>query len=300
MSNHKKAIIALTVASIIWGATAPIMKITLVTIPIFSLALIRFGAASLLLLPFVANKLSISKEDLPTVVFSGLLGVTTNIGFFFWGLTLTTALNAGIIIASTPIFTLLCARIFLKEKTTINLAIGAILGLLGIAIIIGKDFVNNGFNLSPLGDLLILLATLAFVFYEILSKKLFKKYNSFTITFYSFAIGALTFLPAAILEWQKDSQWISSLSTAPILGLGYGVLLSSFTAYSLWQWGLSKIEASRVGFFFYIDPVVATIVAVILLAEKITIPFIIGSLLVFLGLFIAERRLPYFHELKGS
>ncbi len=136
-------------ASLIWGATAPIMKFTLTSVPIFSLAFIRFGIAALLLFPFVLNKLFIKKGDWPILVFSALCCVTFNIGFFFLGLKLTTALNAGIIIASTPLFTILFARLFLKEKIAQNLIFGAAFGLIGIGIIISKDFFANGFNLLP-------------------------------------------------------------------------------------------------------------------------------------------------------
>lgn len=294
LSTHKKVFLALICASLIWGATAPIMKFTLASVPIFSLAFIRFATAALILFPFVINKLTIKKEDWPIVVFSAICCVTFNIGFFFLGLKLTTALNAGIIIASTPLFTALFAHLFLKEKIAQNLIFGALAGFIGIAIIISKDFFSNGFYLSPLGDFLILLAMLSFVFYEIAGKKLASHNNNpLSVTFYSFGIGALTFLPAAALELQKNPDWVASLKIPAVLGILYGILFSSLLAYSLWEWGLSKIPAARVGFFFYLDPIAATIVAVLLLGEKITPLFILGSLFIFLGLFLAERRLPY-------
>ncbi|MBI2036644.1 DMT family transporter [Candidatus Microgenomates bacterium] len=297
-SNHRQlAFLALILASIIWGASAAVMKITLFTVPPFSLALIRFGAAALLFLPLVWKNLIIKKEDLPAFLLLGLIGFTVHIPLFLFGLKLTTALNAGIIVSSVPLFTLLLASIFLKEKIKINLVLGIILGIAGVGIIIGKDAFATGVKLSPFGDMLILTAMLLFVFYEILSKKLFRKYSVFVVTFYSFVIGAVTFIPFAIFEFAQNPNWINNVSQASFWGIIYGIFLSSFAAYSLWQWGLSKLSANRVGFFFYLDPVVATIVAVILLSEVVTGPFIIGSLLIFAGLFIAEGRLPYHHPI---
>ncbi len=297
-SNHRQlAFLALILASIIWGASAAVMKIALFTVPPFSLALIRFGIASLLFLPFVWKNLAVKKEDLPAFLLLGLIGFTIHIPLFLFGLKLTTALNAGIIVSSVPLFTLLLASIFLKEKIKGNLFIGVVLGLLGVAVIIGKDAFATGVKLSPFGDMLILTAMLLFVFYEILSKKLFKKYSVFVVTFYSFAIGALTFIPFAIFEFVQNPNWINNVSQASFWGIIYGIFLSSFAAYSLWQWGLSKLSANRVGFFFYLDPVVSTIVAVILLSEIVTGPFVIGSAFIFLGLFIAEGRLPYHHAI---
>lgn len=298
MSQKTSAIIALAFASIIWGATAPVMKLTLTAVPVFTLAFLRFGTASILLLPFVFRKLTIKEKDWPLLIAASVCGVTLNISFFFLGLKLTTALNAGVIIASTPILTMFFAHLLLKEKITQNLVIGGVLGFGGIGIIIGRDFFENGLSLSPLGDFLILLALLAFVLYEVFSKKLSKKYSSFVITFYSFAIGAIIFFPAAISEFQQNPLWMTNFPLPAFLGLVYGAVFSSFAAYSLWQWGLAKISVSRVGFFFYLDPVVATIVAVILLSEKITPAFVAGAVFIFLGLFLAEGRLPYHHQLS--
>lgn len=294
------AFLALIAASSIWGANNAVMKITLLTVPVFSLAFIRFGVASLILLPFVAKKLAIKRPNYPMLILSGLCGVTFNIAFFFWGIKLTTALNAGIIVSSLPIFTLLFAKLFLKEKLSPNLLLGALLGFLGIGAIVGKDILTHGILLSPIGDFLILLATLTFVGYEILSKKLFKMYDAFSVTFYSFAIGALTFIPLTLFEFLQNPLWVTNLRTSSILGIFYGIFLSSLSAYSLWQWGLSKIPASRVGFFFYLDPIVSTIAAVMLLSEQITLPFLIGAACIFLGIFIAEGRLPYHHIQKSN
>lgn len=296
--NQKSAIISLIAASIIWGATGPIMKQTLVFVPVFSLAFIRFGIASLILFPFVIKKLSVNKKDLPLIIICSLLGVTLNISLFFFGLTLTSAINAGIIIASTPILTLIFSHFLLNEALRKNLLVGGFFGILGISTIIATDILNHGLSLSPIGDLLILSAILTFIFYEILSKKLFKTYNAFTLTFYSFLIGALTFFPASILEFKSNPLWISNITNEAILGIIYGTLFSSLSAYSLWLYGLSKMQASRVGFFFYLDPVAATITAIIVLSEKITIPFVFGAIFIFLGLFIAEQNFNYLHVIS--
>lgn len=293
MNKKHRAILALISASIIWGITGPVMKLTLQSVPIFSLAFIRFFFASLILFPFVYKKLSINIKDLPILILCAGLGVTFNIAFFFWGLTLTSALNSGIIIATAPLFILLGAAIFLKEKITRRLMIGLIIGITGIGIIISRDVFQNGISLSPLGDFIILLSLLAFVFYDILSKKLFKKYSPLTITFYSFLIGAISFFPASYYEFVNNPAWMTGLKSNALFGIIFGIFFSSFAAYSLWQWGLSKIDAGQAGFFYYLDPVASTIGAVILLSEKITQPFVLGAMLIFLGLFFAEGHLPY-------
>lgn len=296
--EHKRAILALTLASILWGATPAVMKLTLATIPVFSLGFIRFGTAALLMLPFIlrSRSLKIANQDVPLVIASGVTGVVIHIPLFFFGLTLTSALNAGLFVAAIPIFTILAAHLFLKELLTRKLLIGAFLGALGIGVIIGQDLLKV--TLSPLGDLLILFSTISFVAYEIVSKKLLSRYQPLVLTFYTFAIGALVFLPFAYSELMDQPNWPLMVSDQAVLGVLYGIFFSSFAAYSLWQWGLAKLEASRVGFFLYLDPIVATVTAVVLLSEQITPPFIIGAVLIFVGLFVAEQKFPHYHHLR--
>lgn len=293
--NSNLAVLAIITSTIIWGATASVMKLTLTSVPLFSLAFIRFFGASLILLPFVYKKINMRHVN-PLLLLTAILGITITISLFFLGLKLTTALNAGIIAAFYPILTLIFAHILLSEKIKRNIIFGAILGIIGISIIIGKDILGSGLYLSPLGDFLIILSTIGAVFYGIFSKKLLEDHSPMLVAYYVFAIGGLAFAPFAFWEWQINSAWILNLPINAIAGILFGILFSSLIAHSFWQWGLSKMDVTKVGFFHYLEPVVATITAVIVLSERITIPFVLGALFILLGLIIAEthrhHRLP--------
>ncbi len=286
MSHKNLAILAIILSTVIWGATVTIMKVTLQSIPPFSLGFIRFFGASLLLLPFLFNKIRL-KDISPIILVTGLIGITGTLSLFFLGLRLTTALNAGIITAFSPILILIAAHTMLSEKIRRRILIGGLLGILGIGIIIGKDFSQN-FALSPLGDFLILLAIFGSVFYSIFSKKISKNSSPMLTTFYVLLIGGLGFLPGAIWEWQINPSWMTNLPQISIFGVLYAMLFSSLIAHSCWQWGLTRMDASKVGVFNYLEPIVTTITAVLFLSEKITFPFIVGSLFIFSGLLIAE------------
>jgi drug/metabolite transporter (DMT)-like permease len=267
------------------------MRWALFITPLFLLAFIRFFFASLLALFFLKPRLRIQKTDITKIILVSLLGVTGNIILFFWGLSHSLAINASIIIASIPIFTLLGSSFFLKEKIGPNLLLAAVFGSLGLFIIIFQPLFGGGFSTNILGNTSLFLSSLFWVGYEILSKQLFRKYSPSTITFYSFAIGSATFLPFALPHFSLLPQLIPQPQF--LIGALYGIILTSFLSYFFWQWGLSKIDASRAGFFFYLDPVVGTIASYLLLGERITIPFLLGSLSIFIGLFLAEKRFPY-------
>ena len=300
MSSNKSAIIALALASIIWGATAPIMKLTLAVVPVFTLAFLRFGTASLLLLPFVLKKLAIKEKDWPLVIAAAILGVTLNISFFFLGLKNAPSINAPIIASSGPIILILGSIFFLHEKPKKKVLLGTFISLIGVLIIIARPLFEAGFDLTAvIGNFYFVIATIAAVIHTLLAKELSSRYSALVISFWSFLIGSLSFFP---LFWQETySHGPIILDIRGITGLVFGIFLSSTLAYSIYHWAIKQISASEVGVFTYIDPVVATVIALPLLKEVITPLFILGSFFVFSGIFVAEGRIHYhpFHHLRN-
>lgn len=287
MTHKNFAIFAVILSMIIWGANATVMKYTLLSVPPFSLGFIRFFGASILFLPFLYKKIKM-RDITPLILLTGFIGITLTLSLFFIGLKLTTALNAGIIAALSPLLILVGAHFILREKIKKSVLFGAGFGLLGVSIIIGKDILNHGFTLSPLGDFLIFVSVFGTVFYSIFCKKILEKLSPIIAVFYLLLIGGVGFLPGTIWEWQINPNWTANLSNTAILGILYGIVFSSFFAHLFWQWGLSKMDVTKVGFFHYLEPIATTITAILILSEKITLPFIIGSTFIFLGLMVAE------------
>jgi len=122
-----------------------------------------------------------------------------------------------------------------------------------------------------------------------LAKKLLRIYDAQTVTFYSLAIGAITFLPLALAEFASNPSWVDGVNLSGSLGLLYGILFSSLVAYWSWQKGLSLLPANQAAFFFYLDPIFGTTLAIILLGEKLTPQLVIGGLLIITSVFLAEN-----------
>ncbi len=222
------------------------------------------------------------------MTFAGLCGVTFNIAFFFLGLRLAPAINAALLVAAIPILTLVAASIYLKEKLSVRLVLAGCMAIVGVFTIIGLPTTTT--LAQFLGNVLLLLSALFWVAYEIISKKLFKKYSSSAVTFYTMAVGAITFAPLAVYEFIQNPNWVRSVTTTGWLGIFYGIFFASLIAYWAWQTGLSKIQAGRASFFFYLDPISGAILAVLLLGETITTPLIIGTILITLGVIFAEFK----------
>ncbi|HKZ34820.1 MAG TPA: DMT family transporter [Patescibacteria group bacterium] len=301
MSEHKKAVLALITTSLIWGAAPPIFKWSLENIPVFSLAFIRFFGAAILFFFLARKNLSFEKKHLPKLILAACYGISFHIPLFFFGLKTTTSINAGVISTAAPLFTIAAASFVLRERIKLRTLLGTFIGMIGVLSIIGEPLLTEGFSLSFIGNVLLLLATLLWALYTLESKELFAHYSPMTVTFYSFFIGGLFFLPFVLLEYAHNPFWMLDLDIRGIVGILFGVFLSSSLAYFLLQWGLSRMKLSEIGVFIYLDPIVTTLVAVPLLGERLTPLFLLGALLVFFGIYVAERRIAYhpLHKLKN-
>lgn len=295
---YKLAVMALIISNIIWGAAPPIFKLALTNMPLFSLAFLRFFIAALLLLPFLykGDYWKVSKHDFPLLFQNAFYGISANISFFFLGLRLAPSINASIIAAASSIFTTLLAVIFIKEKPGLKTFFGNLIGFIGVLFIVLSPLSDHQININKgevLGNFFLVLATLSAAAQAVTSRKLALKYRSRTFTFYSFLIGAASFLPLALHELLSEPSWPLYLDLRGISGIIFGAVFSSFIAYSIWGFAAEKITASEIGLYMYINPIITVLIAVPLLGEKITSPFIIGTTLAVLGIYVAERRIPY-------
>lgn len=288
-SKEKLPLLAIAFACIIWGAGSPIFKWSLTNIPTFTLAFLRFFLAALLLFPFVYKKITIEKSDFLKFVIVALFGININIIFFFKGLEKTSALSTSIIIALEPIFILLASLIFLKEKFNKNILLGILISFIGFIIIIIKTILNEDKSSSLLGDLFIIIAVISYAIQTIYTKKLSIKYPAETITFWSFLIGSFLFLPFLISD-ALQPNWLKGLTYQGIIGIVYGALGSSAIAYFLYNWGIKYAVVSKTAVLNYLNTISGVIFALLLLQEKLTLSFIFGSLLIFVGVYITEKK----------
>jgi drug/metabolite transporter (DMT)-like permease len=298
LTTAQKAFTAVIIANLIWGAAAPIFKISLTNIPPYTLAFWRFFLGALVLLVVLRKnaKLPVTNHtDLNYLIGYAVTGITLNIIFFFLGLQLTLSINSPVIVASQPIMIYLLALLFLKEKFYFKKITGMILGSIGIIVIVIEPLLQSAKDGNILGNIFLVLATVAAVIQTIIGKKILNRVNPVSFTFWAFVIGAASFLPLAIYEYGTVPHLYQALDLRGYIGIAYGAVFSSAAAYGLYAWGLSKIKASDVSMFSYIDPVLGTLLGVLLLHEPITRYFVLGSFCIFTGILIAEGRFHYHH-----
>jgi drug/metabolite transporter (DMT)-like permease len=283
--------LAIIAAHIIWGANFVIAKITLQEFPVYALGFLRFALACLLISPFLLTEHSQSKKvrlvDLPKFFLVGLTLITFNIVFFYEGVVRISAIDSSVLTMLTPVISVLGGWWFLKEKIYgINL-VGILFGFVGALVIIGLPtlFLGGLSAGSMVGAVLIILSDISFVVGAILSKQLFKNYSTLLVTTFAFFVGLITFAVPAISDFLAHPEWINNVTVLGVLGLLFIAILSSICAYFMFQWGLSKMSLYKANLFQYIEPAVAATLAVPLLGERISYSFIIGTILVILGVY---------------
>jgi drug/metabolite transporter (DMT)-like permease len=289
--HHRAAPHLALVAVQIFFATWPIVgKLTLKTLP--SVALVGFrvaGAAVVLVLlaQMTGNLSMIAAKDWPLLIVSGALGLVFNQWLFVKGLSLTTAINATLLSTSIPVSTLLVGMFLGTDRVTWRRMSGIGLAAAGVMYLIGP--VRSEFShANRIGDLLIVANSLCYGAYIAVSKDLLRRYSALTVITWIFIIGSVaTILPGVVSLRQID------LRSVPLLvwiELAYIILIPTAITYYLNAWALARVPPSTVAVYIYLQPLIAFVVAPIILGEALGLRAIISTLLIFGGVFLVTRR----------
>ena len=206
----------------------------------------------------------------------------------------TTATNTSLIVCSCPLFAMLLFALFFRqsEKITRIQALGSLIAFLGMAVVV----LNGHFvlHLSPLGDLLAFAACLCWAVYSLLMKVAVRIHSSLFITRKVFIYGLLTIIPYYILVPSEASIFFSSPSHlftfSTILNLLFLGVVASMLCYLTWNWVIGKLGPVVATNWVYFNPITTILFAWWLLDEKITIWFLLGSALILLGMYLADRK----------
>jgi len=291
MNTRKGALLAATVATLIYGLNYTIAKEAM---PLYvkpnAFILLRVGGALVLfwIAGFFVKKEKIARRDFITIFFAGLFGAGLNMLSFFKGLNLTTPIEASVITVMTPIIVFVISLIFLKEKVVKHRLVGVFLGLLGalVLVVYGHSSEANA-EAVFIGNLFVFLNAVFYSMYLVIVKKLIEKYNPLVFVKWIYFFGFLIVLPFAFsdfleIKWatMPGNIWFSVL---------FVIIATTFFAYILNLIALRKLKATTVSSFIYLQPVVATVFA--LLTKSDTLDFIktIAAIFIFIGVYLVSR-----------
>ena len=270
--------------ALFWSSSFPAVRYTLEYYSPESLMIFRFLVASAVLLAYCAVKKvpPPRKEDLALFAASGFVGLFLYMWAFNVGTSLVLSGISSFIIASAPVFTLLMSIVFLKEKAGLMLWIGVLISFAGIVIIGTTQVTEMRINI---GMLLLLSAAVFTSAFNILQKRILRKYTVMQATSYSVAFGTLfmcVFLPDLIQEFPAAPMQVNML----VVYLG---VFPAALAYFFWGYALSKVEKTiYVTSFLYLVPFLASIMAFLWLGEQMPVMALLGGVVVVLGMVITN------------
>ena len=291
MSKRSWALFAATLVSIIYGVTFTIAKDVMPKyVDAFGFIVMRVGGSVILfwLLSLFGPKEKIAKADFPRIIAAALFGVALNMLTFFKGLSYTSPIMGAVLMVTTPMIVLVLSAFIIKERMENRKVLGIILGLAGTTTLIlyGKSVVNAP-NAS-LGNLLVFINAVSYGFYLIIVKKLMDKYNAFTFVKWIYTFGFLMVLPFGWNEFQAID--FRHLPTDIFWKIGFVVVFSTFLTYLLNLISMRELKPTTVAVFIYLQPLFATIFAVSLGKDDLSVVKLISAVLIFVGVYLVTQK----------
>lgn len=295
----------LILTTTIWGGGFLAGKIVTQTMDPVVVSFLRYAIASLILFPMMwltePKRTKVSKENLLMLCLLALTGVVLyNIGFFIAS-KYTTVVKSSLVISSNGPMIAILSGIFLKEKININNIIAMLCSVIGgITIITNGNFsiISNGFSWI---DIVLILTSLSWAVFAVLSKHAMKIFSPLVLTTYISGLGTIMMFPLASMYVSKE-QFINA-SVEEWFSLLFIAVFVSVISHIWWNKGIHEVGAAKASVFISIMPLSAAIMATIFLKESLTLPHIIGGILVIGGVYINSinsKLIPIGKEVKPN
>lgn len=286
--------IALLTACFFWAASFIATKKALSIVPpltVVSLRLLISAVCFLVWFLYRREKISWGGPKwLAHLFLLSLFGTGLHYGIQTIGLEYTTASNASIYAVTGPISITIIAALFLGERITLKKSLGIGSALMGVLIVIGIDTLKS-FELKGhlLGDLLVFISIFMWGVFSVMGKNMTRQMGALRLTAIVTFMGALYMIPVGIIEIKRTSFSLAEITLEAWLAIAFLGVTCSFLATWLYVFALEKTEAQKVGVYLYTIPPMTYIIAGILLNETIGINLLIGSCIVFVGVYLTER-----------
>lgn len=291
MNKKFLAHLALFAANLIYGANYTVAKEAMPEyIAPFGFILIRVIGAVLLfwLIWSTMIRERVARSDFLRLAACGLFGVAINQLLFFKGLSITTPINAAIIMTSNPVMVMLFSIWILKEAITAQRTIGLLIGLSGAILLITA---GSGFSFSSdtfRGDLLVFINATSYALYLVIVKPLMAKYHPITIVAWIFTFGLIIVIPFG-LEELMEVEW-SAFTPSIWAVVSFVVVFTTFFAYLLNVSALKQLSPAIVSYYIYLQPFLAAMIALYFEKDHLTWVKTGAAALIFTGVYLVSTQ----------
>jgi drug/metabolite transporter (DMT)-like permease len=240
------------------------------------------------ILHFIFPSEKVEKRDLFKLAICAVFGVAVNQILFFEGLNLSTPINASIIITVIPVVILIFSHYILKESITTIKVLGILLGAAGALLVILSAGSGDFRSDTMLGNFLIFVNAISWALYLVLIKPLMEKYDSITIMKWTFFFGLIIIFPFTFTSFTAST--FTSIPFHIWLSISFVVFGATIIAYFLNNYSLKTVSASVNGIYIYLQPLVASVVAILFGKDQLTVIKTIAAILIMAGVYFVTRR----------
>jgi len=287
-NQHYRGHLAMLITALIFGANIPLSKNLMPQwISPIGLTYSRFvfGAIAFWTISLFLKTEKVSRKDMKTLFIGSLLGVGLNQGSFIAGLQRTSAINASIVITITPILAMIISFFMLKEPITLKKVGGVLIGFVGVlSMILTSEFVTSANDPSIIGDLLCLLSSLSYAFFLVYTKGISQKYSSITLMKWMFLFSAVLFYPLGSTDLFVAKIFYEGSQQARFCYF-YMLLGATLITYLLIPVAQRAIRPTTIGMYNYLQPIVATSIAVFLGQDIFSWTKPLSAALIFIGFY---------------
>lgn len=292
-SRRAPTYLLLVLVVVIWGSYPPLVKIALRDMPPFTLAALRCTLASAILAGLLwrgagRGEAPITRADLPVLTVLGIAGITVSTGIFYLGVARTTASNAVILTASTPVLVAVGGHLFFAERLRPVQWAGVACSALGVLLTVTRGQVRLLQSPPHLGDGIVILGQVAWATYTLYGKPVLARLSPRTATAAAYLVGTAFLIPLAVVvapafppaHYRSVPAWAVVLFQST---LG--------TVAHVWYYrGIQVVGPSVAAIFMNLQPLVGVMLAAVLLGESVSIAQAAGTAAILLGVWLTTRR----------
>ena len=292
-SEKLKGHILILITNILFAVNMPISKYLLPAhVPPEGLTIMRMAFACVMfwIVSLFTVKEKVPLKDLGMLFVCALCGVGINQGLFIVGLNRSSPVDASIIATAVPIFVLLLAAVILKEPITRKKSFGVFMGVSGGLLLVFSSTHAIDSISSLDGDMMMIVSGLMYAIYLVLSKPLSLRYSSVTMMKWMFLFSTLITLPFAIESIWNTPAFHKEVFDGQELGAIFFVLFgATFVPYLLIPLALKRIRPTTVSMYNYIQPIVASFIAVCIGQDSFSVTKLVSAALVFSGVYLVTQ-----------
>jgi drug/metabolite transporter (DMT)-like permease len=292
--RHTFSWFLLILANTLWACSYVAAKFALRDVSVNTMNALRMVISALVLLPFLIawrKDLNLTRRDLPQLALLAAIGFVINKILEYGGLSLTTASDVALLITSESIFTAALSWLVLRERFKPLTGAALLLGLAGVYLIVERSVIPNipsgGGALRIVGDLMVVLALVFESFYTIRGKALLIKHPPLLITAVAIVGSTIFWIPLAGVDIVLHGWHPPGL--VAWFGIGWLAIMSTVIAYLAWFKGLAKIDGSAAASTLFIQPLLGTTLAILLLGDQLLPTTVAGGIMIIASVYLISR-----------